>query len=132
MTGPFNSVFPIFDWTTFKERTPTCYIRKLSRDQWFKTTVQIFNSCTSRPDICQCMVVQTSMDDMSKGSNPASGDRNFDYRYLSAILIVVNCCRYHSTRQAPSHWQLFHLPRTGFQLEQLIGRYGKQIVALAP
>ena len=31
-------------------------------------TVQTFtcNVCTSRPDVCQCMVVQTSMDDMSK------------------------------------------------------------------
>ena len=30
------------------------------------TTVQTFNSCTSRPDICQCLVVQTPMDNMSK------------------------------------------------------------------
>ena len=28
-------------------------------------TVQIFNSCNSRPDVCQCLVVQTTMDDMS-------------------------------------------------------------------
>ena len=33
-----------------------CYMR----------TVQTFNSCTSRPYICQCLVVQTPMDDMSK------------------------------------------------------------------
>ena len=27
-------------------------------------TVQIFSSCTSRPDVCQCPVVQTPMDSM--------------------------------------------------------------------
>ena len=33
-------------------------------------TVQTFNSCTSRPDICQCLVVQTPIDIMSnKKSN---------------------------------------------------------------
>ena len=30
------------------------------------STGQTFNSCTSRPDICQCLVVQTPMDNMSK------------------------------------------------------------------
>ena len=29
-------------------------------------TVQTFNSCTSRQDVCQCLVVQTTMDGMSK------------------------------------------------------------------
>ena len=29
-------------------------------------TVQTFNSCTSRPDVCQRPVVQTSMDNESK------------------------------------------------------------------
>ena len=28
-------------------------------------TVQVFNSCTSRPDVCQCMVVQRLVDNMS-------------------------------------------------------------------
>ena len=28
-------------------------------------TVQAFNSCTSRPDVSQCVVVQISMDNMS-------------------------------------------------------------------
>ena len=28
--------------------------------------VRTFNSCTSRPDVCQCLVVQTSMGNMSK------------------------------------------------------------------
>ena len=27
-------------------------------------TVQTFNSCTSRPDVCQCLVVQTPMDNV--------------------------------------------------------------------
>ena len=30
------------------------------------STVQAFNSCTSHPDVCQCMVVQKPMDMMSK------------------------------------------------------------------
>ena len=29
-------------------------------------TVQTFNSCTSRPDVCQCLVVQIPMDNMSE------------------------------------------------------------------
>ena len=29
-------------------------------------TVQIFNSCTSQPDVCQCLVVQTPMKNMSR------------------------------------------------------------------
>ena len=29
------------------------------------TTVQIFNSCTGRPDLSKCLFVQTPMDDMS-------------------------------------------------------------------
>ena len=28
-------------------------------------TVQTFNSCTSRPDVCQCLVVQRPIDNMS-------------------------------------------------------------------
>ena len=28
-------------------------------------TVQTFNSCTSRPDVCQCLVVETLVDNMS-------------------------------------------------------------------
>ena len=32
-------------------------------------TVQKLNSCTSRPDACQCLLVQTPMDNMSKGSS---------------------------------------------------------------
>ena len=31
-----------------------------------KCTVKAFNSCTMRPDFCQCMVVQIPMDNMSK------------------------------------------------------------------
>ena len=29
-------------------------------------TVQTFNSCTSRPDVCHCLVVQTAMDNLSR------------------------------------------------------------------
>ena len=30
------------------------------------TTIQVFNSCTSQPDVCQCPVVQTHMENKSK------------------------------------------------------------------
>ena len=30
------------------------------------TTVQTLDSCTSRPDVCQCLVAQSPMDSMSK------------------------------------------------------------------
>ena len=35
-------------------------------DRHTGATVQTFNSCTSRPDVCQCLVVQTPMDSMSR------------------------------------------------------------------
>ena len=36
------------------------------------TTVQTVNSCTSRPDVCQCLAIQTSMDNMSKNKPDTS------------------------------------------------------------
>ena len=33
---------------------------------FYSTSVQTSTSCTNRPDICQCLVVQTSMDDRKK------------------------------------------------------------------
>ena len=43
--------------------------------------VQISNSCTSRPDVCQCLVVQTPIDNMSKNrprtSNGPSSLRSY-------------------------------------------------------
>ena len=35
------------------------------------STVQTFNSCTSRPDVCHCLVVQIPIDNMSK-NNPST------------------------------------------------------------
>ena len=35
-------------------------------------TVQIFNSCASRPDVCQCLVVQIPIDNMSKNKPSTS------------------------------------------------------------
>ena len=37
-------------------------------------TVQSFNSCTSRPEICQCLVVQTTMENMSKNNAKHTND----------------------------------------------------------
>ena len=31
-----------------------------------KSTVQTLNSCTSRPDVCQCLVVQIPMNNLPK------------------------------------------------------------------
>ena len=36
-----------------------------SRKRGINNTVQEFNSCTSQLDVCQCLVVQTPMDNMS-------------------------------------------------------------------
>ena len=38
----------------------------------YTLTVQTFNSCTSRPDVCQNQVVETPMDDMSKNKPSTS------------------------------------------------------------
>ena len=35
-------------------------------------TVQMFNSCTSSPDVCPCLVVQKPMDNMSKNKPSTS------------------------------------------------------------
>ena len=46
------------------------YVREISCVFWNEpkraTTVQTLNSCTCRPDVCQCPVVQTPMDNLSK------------------------------------------------------------------
>ena len=44
-------------------------------------TVQPFKSCTSRPDLCQCQVLHTTMDNMSKHKpttpmTPVTGESN--------------------------------------------------------
>ena len=41
-------------------------IAMLARFKVTFITVQPFNSCTSRPDVCQCLVVQKPVDNMSK------------------------------------------------------------------
>ena len=41
-------------------------IAVISRDGKINATVQTFNFYISRPDVCQCLVLQTSMDNMSK------------------------------------------------------------------
>ena len=40
--------------------------RFCGKSTWRLPTVQPFNSCTSRPDVCQCLVAQTPMANMSK------------------------------------------------------------------
>ena len=37
-----------------------------SCDDYGDDTVQISNYCTKRPDVCQCLVVQTPMDNTPK------------------------------------------------------------------
>ena len=39
------------------------------RSLFTQYTVQTYNSCTSRPDVCQCLVVQTPMDKTSPMDN---------------------------------------------------------------
>ena len=45
---------------------PTCFLKPD-----LNSTVQTFNSCTRRPDICQCLAVQTLIDNMPK-SKPST------------------------------------------------------------
>ena len=54
------------------------------------STVKTFNSCTSQPDACQQLVVQTSMDNVEK-SNPGKG--NHPYRYIPKLRLSVACGR---------------------------------------
>ena len=44
----------------------TCFPGKIP------TTVQIFKFCTSRPDVCQCLVVNTPMDNMTENKKNTS------------------------------------------------------------
>ena len=51
--------------------------------------VETFNACTSRPDVCQCLVVQTTMDDMSKISAKNINDtRNLQIKASFSFEVV--------------------------------------------
>ena len=41
-----------------------CYVTKCAPREIGKGTVQTFNSCTRRSDVCQCLVVQTPTDNI--------------------------------------------------------------------
>ena len=51
----YHPCIPAQEWMTIV-RAVVYYVR---------ATVQIFNYCTSRPDVCQCLVVQTPLVNMS-------------------------------------------------------------------
>ena len=54
--------------TIFKSRFHLLVVQRASHFSVISALdiVQTFNSCTSRPDVCQCLVVQTPTDSMSK------------------------------------------------------------------
>ena len=56
-------------------------------------TVQTFNSCTSRPGVCQCLVVQTPLDNMTKAKHIV------DPRKLANQLATFSCEVIHASRK---------------------------------
>ena len=48
-----------------------------------KAAVETINSCTSRPDVCQCLVAQTPVDKMSKNKPSSSMTHVSDETMLS-------------------------------------------------
>ena len=45
------------------------YTHQAVRKPLLQPTVQTFNSCTSRPDVCQCLVVRTPMYNTSRNTS---------------------------------------------------------------
>ena len=60
-------------------------------------TVQTFNSCTNRPDVCQSLVLQTPMDNMSKDKPSISV---FHIAWKSKLRLVVRS----SMHPCPGNW----------------------------
>ena len=56
-------------------------------------TVQTLYSCTSRPDSCQCLVVKTPMDDMSK-NKPSTAMTHVacESKLLSVVMSSIHPC----------------------------------------
>ena len=65
-------------------------------------TVQTFNSCISRPGVCQCLVVQTFMDNMSKNKPRISMTH---IACKSMLLSVVRSSMY----LRPGNWMTIEL-----------------------
>ena len=56
-----------------------------------KYTLQTFNSCISRPSVCQCLVVHTPMDNISKGYAKLNNDpRKCSLRIKSVVRPSIN------------------------------------------
>ena len=79
-----GSVIPAYNRITFSGVGCMCrvYMKGANHDIGFDSggnighrwcdTVQTFNSCTIRPDVCQCLVVHTSIDNPSKNKPSTS------------------------------------------------------------
>ena len=54
-------------------------------------SVQIFNSCSSQTDVCQCFVVQTPMDNLSK-NKPSTSRTHVACKYQSYVQLWGHRC----------------------------------------
>ena len=74
------------------------YVRRDCKNAiWHKSTVQTLNVCTSRPDICQCLVVQSPMDSMSKYG------KRINYKHSLRIKDTFSC-HGSSRHPCPGNW----------------------------
>ena len=83
-----------------------CNLHSLSinqREESGLPTVQRFDSCTSRPKVCQCLVVQTPMDDMSN-DEPGTSMTNVHVAYKAKLCSVVGSSMQHLQETG---WKLF-------------------------
>ena len=60
-------------------------------------TLQAFNYCTSRPDVCQCLVVQTPIE--NKPRNTPSTPMTHEACELKLLSVVRSCMH-----QGPGNW----------------------------
>ena len=83
----------------FNGHTATTFIYDHMRSA---PTVQTFNSCTHRPDVCQCLVVHTSMDNMSKNKPSSTLTLVADESKLRSVVRSETCGRIHAQE---TRWQ---------------------------
>ena len=92
------------DLQSAKESNTETPCKRLRPEQktWFEichrlgATVQTFNSCTSRLDVCQCPVIHIPMNNMSKKRSSTSKIHVSGESKLRSVVRSVNCDRIHN------------------------------------
>ena len=109
---------------------PKCYVinthrtrpNKIKSNQipWIKATVEIFNSCASRPDVCQCLVVHTPMDNISTSLTQVACEikATFGCEVIHASMQELNV----STVESIPYWFLFTLSMTK-RMKEVISKH---------